>query len=454
MRLRTISLSEIAVTIFLLQLLAMIGCSTAPKPKQNVRVKDKQERKEEDPHPEWTQTPDECEEARRIATEATKLPSPKDRIKRFEQALALCPKGYGFHFRLAVTLEEEQESPKNKKPDYSRVEAEYRETLRINPSHTGAIFHLAGIEYVMGRFDSAAVHYDKFLELEKENKKSKEMYLGAERMSIKCGWLAKLPPNSINLQSLRLDPDRYSGLNTLIGDIALELGKAATDVTGKIGYEAAGTGIWVGMQLLGKSEMNFDWGVKAIKKGDYTKLYMKSLENLPKAVNKKGIKSQEVSLLLMWTFVGGRNLQDKVRPSELAPFARALIHEIESSKDYLSPLMRSILEKSNITPSKEKWHDMLEGQWAYRLAQAYETLGDAATNNGDTRAFTFYKYAIDLINQTISLESADEAFYEVMPVSRLMNHKLVIRYKTASDNLKTPQLEANFLDSLINIYTE
>ena len=109
------------------------------------------------------------------------------------------------------------------------------------------------VKYITGKFDSASILFNRFLALDTLKDQNPKMNSSAINLSIKCDWLARLPENSFDLGRLREDPDRYAGIEVLIGDIALELGKAATEVTGKLGYEYAGIFASFATKLFGKS---------------------------------------------------------------------------------------------------------------------------------------------------------------------------------------------------------
>lgn len=433
------ALRFIAIGLYLSILIFMIaGCYSAPKPKQDSQTTQPDEFMEL-LGVENTKTTTGCEEAKTMYAAAIKLSSLKKRIEELERVVVLCPDKATLRFRLAMELEKEQDT--KKKPDYSQAEAEYREVLRIDPSYKKAFYQLAGIEYVTGRFDSAVVHYQKFLELDKDNEKNQDMHLAAERLIIKCSWLSTLPPNSIDLKALRMDPDRYSGMATLVGDIALELGKAATDITGKIGYQAAGTGIWLGAGLLGGPRIeNFDWFEKALKKKNYPKLYAKSLKELPKAVNKKGVNSQSVSILVMGVFLGGRELQEKPEPQEFMLFVRAVIHDIQSKSSQ---------------NGYERYFDLVYKSMA--LALAYETLGDEVAKEKPGVASIYYKQASKFLNRFYLLHYESAHVYvsgtnKMLTYSAVQQTDLMIRYKAAMADSKNPKFETESLQSLIDVY--
>lgn len=411
------------------------GCYT----KQNIRAT-KTDSREDLAHSKGAEPSSGCDKAKAIIKASGKLSSPIKKRKQIEQAVALCPDVDVPHLALAMALESEQD-PKKKNPDYSSAEAEYRKTLKINPSNTKALFRLAGIEYITGRFDSAAVHYRKFLGLDKNKENNQDTRQAAERLMIKCGWLSTLPPNSLDLKSLRVDPDRYSGAAELVGDIAFELGKAATDVTGKLGYQAAGTGIWIGAQLLGGSKIEtFDWIESVIKKKNYSKLYTKSLKNLPKAVNKKGVNSQDVSILVMGVFLGGRELKKESNLKELTPFAWAVINDIDTkaaeSKRY--GLFLYLAHKTLAVP------------------RVCETLGDVVINQNPKQASVNYKLGLRNLNERYPLPADQRAFDNdgILTMDVICRTKLILQYKASLTDSKNPSLEEESLQSLIELYQE
>ncbi len=276
--------------------------------------------------PIFSQVNNDCDNAKRIISNASQLNDIEDKIREYRNAVNLCPNVDIPHFRLALAFEEQQDKEDVENPDYSTAVYEYRETLRINPDHYGAYFQLAGIYYVTSRFDLAASHYQKFIELDNDPSKHKEMQEAAKRLIIKCNWLSLLPKNSIKNVTLRQDPDRYAGVSLLIGEIAYELGKAATNVTGKLGYEAAGIAIFWGSKFFSEKKVNLNYLYKAFYESDYEKLYTKSLEILPEVINKKGINSDKVYLILNWIYFGGKNIENYDKPSKdfLLPFVHAI----------------------------------------------------------------------------------------------------------------------------------
>jgi tetratricopeptide (TPR) repeat protein len=276
-------------------------------------------------------TSDSCDQAKSLIIAASKLESPSKRLIEYQKAAALCPDADIPHYRLGMAYAEIEDE--QKEPNYSRAENEFLKALSINPNNLGALFELAGIEYITGRFSKAESHYNKFLELNSKKDSHLEINDAAERLSIKCSWLGLLPYNSFDLKYLRKDPDRNAGVAVLIGEIANELGQAATQVTGQYGYGAAGLGIAIGSSIIaGSGEVNFNKISKYWKNNDYDQVYLLAKTMLPEAIENKGINSTEVQNLLELAYEGGlrsnlnkKNISEKDF-IELAPFAKVYLY--------------------------------------------------------------------------------------------------------------------------------
>jgi tetratricopeptide (TPR) repeat protein len=320
-------------------------------------------------------TSSKCDKAKFIISQSAELESPKERRLECEKAVALCPNAVAPHFRLGLALGKEEDEESS--PDYTRAEAEFRIALTLNPSHAGSIYELAGIEYVTGRFDSAAIHYDRFLALDTLGERHAKMDSAAERLSIKCGWLAKLPKNSFDLDYLREDPDRSAGIELLIGEIAKELGKAATEVTGKLGYEYGGTAIWLGTRLFsGSKEVDFGAYNQAQKEGNWEEAHNISLELLPQAIEKKGINSKEVTQILM--AINNSGIGAGKLASELLPFALAAEHNTDYSTFPINQYWNSYTKtKQTIAKSLYSTQPLISSKKYSECAELQRTFGSS-----------------------------------------------------------------------------
>lgn len=248
-----------------------------------------------------------CARARQLIEQGATLKKTKQKMEQFRQALALCPEADGPHYYYGLALEEKEDSKKN--GNYQVAEAAYRKALAINPGHYPALYRLAGIEYITGRFDSAFWHYSRYLKLDRPNEENQATRQAAKSLFIKSGWLMRLPKGSVKAGALVRDPDRFAGLPWLAGDIAFELGQSAMNVTGQAGYGLAGAGVKLGVALLsGAGNLGYRKAGKAFREDDYATAYRLALEQLPKAVNDYGINSELVFHLLRVITVSGSQL--------------------------------------------------------------------------------------------------------------------------------------------------
>lgn len=266
--------------------------------------------------------PDNCVRARQLIEEGASLKKLKQRVDLFRQAVELCPGADGPHFYYGLSLEEREDQ--KKQGEYSQAEEEYQRALAINPEHYGALFKLAGIEYITGRFDSARVHYERYLELDPPGADNQSTREAAVNLSTKCWWLARLPRGSVKAASLTRDPDRFAGIPTLVGDVAFQLGYSAMEVTGQLGYGLAGAGVMLGMSLL-ENNKNFGYSkvAKAYRRGENQKAYQFALEKLPDAVNEQGVNSEMAFHLLRIIAVCGNHAGRPLK--ETAPFAAGFL---------------------------------------------------------------------------------------------------------------------------------
>ncbi|MEZ4941909.1 MAG: hypothetical protein R3D58_13605 [Saprospiraceae bacterium] len=267
-------------------------------------------------------TTSDCEQAKALIEAGVQEQNLKKRLTLYERAVTLCPEADAPHFFYGLALEE-REDAKGNRADYSAAVAEYRKILSINPNHTGALFKLAGIEYVTLHFDSAVVHYNLFLNLEKPDGKNDTLLMAARNLLVKCKWLSRLPENAIKAGALTNDPERFAGLSNLIGRMAFELGRSAMQVTGNIGYGLAGAGVMIGIQALTNKDVNISRVKKFYDAEDYEQTRQTALDLLPKAVNNHGINSEEVFVLLL--YLSRCMAKQPEQAAALAPFCQGLI---------------------------------------------------------------------------------------------------------------------------------
>jgi tetratricopeptide (TPR) repeat protein len=273
-----------------------------------------------------------CENAKILIEKGAQEEKLRKRIELFKQAVDLCPEADAPHFYYGLALEE-QEDQRSGQAGYSSAETEYRKILAINPKHAGALFKLAGIEYVTLRFDSAQSHYTLFLALEKPDGKNAELITAAQNLRAKSRWLAQLPQGAIQKGALTKDKDRFAGLPNMLGRMAFEVGRAAMQVTGKLGFGLAGAGVMLAARALGNKEINLKKIEKARDAGNYSEMLSLSLDKLPDAVNKKGINSEEVFILLVFANRSLVQQPDKIEGH--LPFFEGLL---ATQKDFLQPL--------------------------------------------------------------------------------------------------------------------
>ena len=380
-------------------------------------------------------SPDHCTRARQLIEEGASLKKPKQRVDLFRQAVALCPEADGPHFYYGLALEEWAD--RKSQGDYSQAEQEYRRALAINPEHYGALFKLAGIEYITGRFDSARIHYKRYLELDPPGADNQATRAAAVNLSTKCNWLSRLPRGSVKAESLTRDPDRFAGVPTLVGDIAFQVGYSAMEVTGQLGYGLAGAGVMLGMGLLEGSK-NFGYGKigKAFRKGENQTAYQLALDKLPDAVNDHGINSDVVFNLLRIIAVSGSNARHT--PEELAPFAAGFLD--------LEPRQR---RQEQLTNGKEE-----SSPWLWDVVAACKVMGDYYLANREAyEASIRFQKAADEIRQHAPVS---ESGHSTNPEEEARAKRLeyLFRLRVAGSEASVDSLHSRALRSYIELYQD
>lgn len=297
-----------------------------------------------------------CERSRQLIEQGAGETNQRRRLELFRQAVELCPQADGPHFYLGLALEEREDQKFDS--DYRAAEKAYRLALEINPEHYGALFKLAGLEYISGQFDNARTHYDRYLELDAPTEHNDTTRQAAANLSAKCAWLAHLPAGSINAKALTRDPDRFAGVPTLIGEIAMELGRSAMEVTGNLGYGLAGAGVSIGMGLLENSkDMGYRKLVKTYNKEDYRTAYDLAMNKLPQTVNQHGINSDMVFHMLR--IISFSAYKANVPSQEQGPFQLGFL---QMSPKYLQL-------------DEHYWSAMQTYPWFWEILTAYRQTG-------------------------------------------------------------------------------
>ncbi|MDX2134743.1 MAG: hypothetical protein SFV52_08155 [Saprospiraceae bacterium] len=331
-----------------------------------------------------------CELAKRLIEQGTKEKLLKKRLALYQQAVSACPDADAPHFYYGLALEE-QEDNRKQLADYSLAVNEYRKVLSINPQHTGAIFKLAGIAYVTHRFDSAIVYYEQFLAMEKPSDANINLLHSAGHLLAKSKWLALLPADALEKGALTNDPDRLAGLSSLLGNVAFELGNAAMQVTGQVGYGLAGAGAKIGMKLLTDSEINIGRVRRYFESGSHDFAFWEARGLLPKAINKKGINSQEVFVLLVYI-------------NRCASRMPGLLEEAAPYCGGVPAMQHAYLQLQPIGMSNRYMYSNLSD-----FTSAWERLGDdCQRRNRHGEAVQYFRRARDLHRQLGGVHKAGE----------------------------------------------